>query len=1068
MPTAQETTPSTVPVEAHAPERIGAAAERIERWVGSKRRTAARLLLLVLVAIGAMIAHAELDRLIAGALDAEGRSAVLGKAIGPLAFAAREETREVWSDAANGSAIGKWIVMAVLVDAVLILAYVALFALAISVSHTKRLKKRLLTALVIAELVEAVLLTAVADTLTHHRELSTSTSYLLAGVSTAKWVFFAALLISLLIDFEFTRRARHALRRVFRAIWLHRLSAVLVVALIVLTCIPSDGVLDQLPDLQRQWADGTNPEHVLAAVVATVLASLVAFAFGRMRTRAPVQVLRESEVDTRGVYAYPRPDSRGVRRQSLRPSDPDAGEHARQENQARARFRIGWMDLWWSAPIVGLVLCAAVAGWDAIRWSALVFLAIPAAVMLASLFRVRAPERWYLRTAQEIRARYAWLTGDLIAVLIIGVVGLGLVRSLTGPVAAQLALPAIDPTPWSVPLLVLGALTVLLSPLLLMAHRPRSTSRLSPLFDLDVRDGMALHQAALAVLTGGAVLLLLHIAVTPRGWAESIGAPALTILALTLWGVVLGSFTIALQEYPPLPIFIRLHLRATPVLTLAITIPLIAMVVLASADVDDAQLHAVRTPTGLQVAPYEARASVALQLEGRLTEIESTACTLTVEGRSVRPVVVVAAEGGGIRAAYWTARVFETLAERSPCLADSVLVSSGVSGGSVGMAMTAALQQQADRAAEFEPAVCDDDQRPAQTTRVQCLLRALASPETIGVGLAGLLVRDQIVGQTGARLPSIGMPASTDDFAATDRATLIEQSWIDDVPALGLHPNWRTSTAIGLPVFNSTDARTKCKVLIGPLPLTSAVEDPADDAASDGGSTGAGWSCSEPGETPSALPVPNSCFTHLDWAGLAMLSARFPTVTPAARFESTDGCGPNDLQLVDGGYAEGSALGTVADLAPLIVDRIGARNAERAEASTTPPLVPMLVYVKNSAGYDLAEDLAKLSAEPFVPLVGNAAKGRQMTAQVLLQRVGETFAQTPGARSEIDAVEGTFPGLSVTVAPQTVPTIVPPLGWALSSNSIESLEAALRGQTSPPVDGGDPTLSSLTSRANED
>ncbi|ANJ26053.1 hypothetical protein [Agromyces aureus] len=1060
MSTAPSTTSATDAVETGGAERVEDSVGRIERWVRSKRPTAALLLFLVLVALAAMIVHAELDRLIAGALDAEGRSAPLGKAIGPLAFAARDETWAVWNATTSGQAVGRWIAMAVLADAVLIVAYVALFLRAISASYAKRAKRRLLEALVIAELVEAALLTAAAATLVHELDVSSTVPWLLATVSTVKWAMFLALVVSLLIDFSFRRRALAALRRIGRAIWLHRLSVVLVVLLVALTCIPSDGVLDQLPDLQRQWADGTQLGHAAAAIVATLLASLVAFTFGRMRARAPVQVLRESELNLRGVYAYPRPYSRGVRSRGLRAPYDVRGEHQRQDYDVPAVFRIGWMDLWWGAPIVGLVFFAAVGGWNAIRWSTLVFLAIPVAVVLASLFSIKAPDRWYPRETQELRARYAWLTGDLIAVLIVGVVGLGLVRSLAGPVAAQIALAAIEPTPWSVPPLVLGGLTVLMSPLLLTIHGPRATgrfARFSPLFDLDVRNRMVVHQALLAVLTGAAALLLLHIAVAPRWWAESIGAPALTVFALTLWGVVLGSFTIAVQEYPPLPIFIRLHLRATPVLTLAITIPLIAMVLLASSDVDDPQLHAVRTPTGVQVAPFEAVSSVEAQLDARLDDIEKAACTLAVGGRSVRPALVVAAEGGGIRAAYWTARVFETLADQSPCLADSVLVSSGVSGGSVGMAVTAALQQQAGRLpAEFEPSVCDDDQRAAETTRVQCLLHGLASPETIGVGLAGLLVRDQIVGQTGVHLPTIGMPASTDDFAATDRATLIEQSWIDDVEALSLRPNWRTSTAIGLPVFNSTDARTKCKVLIGPMPLTGA-------DAPDGDPTGADWGCAEPGEMPSALPVPASCFAHLDWAGLAMLSARFPTVTPAARFEPSDGCGDEDLQLVDGGYAEGSALGTVADLAPLIVDRIGEANAGRTGAST-PPLVPILVYVKNSAGYDLAADVAKVSAEPFVPIVGNAAKGQQMTAPVLMQRIGATFAQTPGATTETDAMDDTFPGLSVTVAPQTVPTIVPPLGWALSSYSIDSLEAALRGQLRPAVSDA-PTLFSLISRA---
>jgi hypothetical protein len=64
-------------------------------------------------------------------------------------------------------------------------------------------------------------------------------------------------------------------------------------------------------------------------------------------------------------------------------------------------------------------------------------------------------------------------------------------------------------------------------------------------------------------------------------------------------------------------------------------------------------------------------------------------------GETFVPALIVVAEGGGIRAAYWTARAMVKLAEDA-CLGQSVLLSSGVSGGSVGLALTAVAGKHAD------------------------------------------------------------------------------------------------------------------------------------------------------------------------------------------------------------------------------------------------------------------------------------------------------------------------------------------------------------------------------------
>jgi hypothetical protein len=55
--------------------------------------------------------------------------------------------------------------------------------------------------------------------------------------------------------------------------------------------------------------------------------------------------------------------------------------------------------------------------------------------------------------------------------------------------------------------------------------------------------------------------------------------------------------------------------------------------------------------------------------------------------------VLVAAEGGGIRAAYWTAASLANLQDEFPFLRNHVFAISGVSGGAVGAALFAKLVQ---------------------------------------------------------------------------------------------------------------------------------------------------------------------------------------------------------------------------------------------------------------------------------------------------------------------------------------------------------------------------------------
>ena len=59
-----------------------------------------------------------------------------------------------------------------------------------------------------------------------------------------------------LLRIEAYRKAiGHRIARVGQAVWVHRLATLAILVIVALSCIPAADLLDQLPDVQRQWAD---------------------------------------------------------------------------------------------------------------------------------------------------------------------------------------------------------------------------------------------------------------------------------------------------------------------------------------------------------------------------------------------------------------------------------------------------------------------------------------------------------------------------------------------------------------------------------------------------------------------------------------------------------------------------------------------------------------------------------------------------------------------------------------------------------------------------------------------
>ena len=114
------------------------------------------------------------------------------------------------------------------------------------------------------------------------------------------------------------------------------------------------------------------------------------------------------------------------------------------------------------------------------------------------------------------------------------------------------------------------------------------------------------------------------------------------------------------------------------------------------------------------------------------------------------PLYVVNAEGGGIRAAYWTVTVLGEIQNQHPAFAEHLFSLSGVSGGSLGSAVFVALLAQ---------------QREDKMLDVKKTAQAILSEDFLSPVVASMLYPDLV--QRFLPIP----------IARFDRAATLEQSW---------------------------------------------------------------------------------------------------------------------------------------------------------------------------------------------------------------------------------------------------------------------------------------------------
>lgn len=983
---------------------LPAYAERILRW-----KTAT----LTSIAVALWVTLAETDRLIAGAVPAGGgASRTAGGLQGPDA-GPRADSWAAWRllDPGGAAELSQYLQTYAIIDSLFALSYFWLLWRAV---RRYRWLRGLALLVLACELGESVTLAFLSTRLE-----AGGAAVTLVFLAYLKWGLLALLGISVLYYRVLRRLLVLWIRRTRQAVLIQRLSFFAVLAIAAMALIPIPGVSDQLPDAQRAWApDGFGAGHWWLALTVVLVGTAGLFVLGR----------RRSEL----AWAL---------HVSLDPKLPASAA-------------------WWAygpALLVTGHILAAVFGRlprPPAAWM-LAFLGVPVVVVLLSLalrgrFPSLLPEPW---TPDRPRAVAAWRCGDLLACSFLVVSGIALIRSFTGPVllGATNGWPA--GTGWSALFLGCGWLVVLAgffatSVLLRRTWSVVATTELAGLLDPRQPSTPAATFASRASLAAGAVVLAFLLAF-PAETTRFLGVPATAVVSVLAWAVVVGFMVVQLQRQRAIWLFEKLGLRANPLVSL-----ILLTLFINSLGGGDGRIHAIRQATD---GPAQ---SVRLTVGEYFDQWIGTnqGCTVAVSGAdgaaaSVRPVIFVAAEGGGIRAAAWTAAAFEKLGE-VPCGRESVILSSGVSGGSLGLVVTqlygaGAVQSAVQGAGTGETAVD--------------VVGRIAGPDALAAGVAGALVGDLVAGGTDV-LVATG-PDTASGFAWQDRAGAMERAWEKSAPRLAerWEPAMPGNSRTGALVLNSTASGIGCRLLISQLDLdeTQPTDVTQETQPTQEGQEGTptNGSCRQ-GTTPLSIDLlgDGACPLNLSWSTAAMLSARFPIISPAGRvpYRHEGECSPSHAyQAIDGGYSEGSGLGTVHDLWPAFQAKLRTHNQTAGAGEAF--LVPVFLFLQNSGGSDVVAGPPELAGELAVPLAGISAKNLQSDAASWMQRLDAGADVCAAAAEQCQAATAAFArnlgGSSLRVAPDSRPALDPPLGWTLSPLSRDGLRRAMDTEAGPCTGG---------------
>jgi len=383
---------------------------------------------------------------------------------------------------------------------------------------------------------------------------------------------------------------------------------------------------------------------------------------------------------------------------------------------------------------------------------------------------------------------------------------------------------------------------------------------------------------------------------------------------------------------------------------------------------------------------------------------------------TLHPLFIIATEGGGIRAAYWTATVLGGIQDANSNFARHLFAISAVSGGSLGAAVFDALL------AESNPS----------SFKFKDKAHDILSQDFLSPTLAAMLYPDLVQRFLPFPIPyfdrgralELGWEKAWRDTMRNDR---FASSFVELWPANS--PKWIPSLFL-----NGTSVEKGNRIITSNLHLTNVFLD-AEDAADK--------------IAQHSLPI-TKAGCHIPLSTAAHMSARFTFVSPAGRF-------PDGSHIVDGGYFENSAATTALEIVTRIKDicahdRIAnvdvkvimisndPRKGSIAIAPAKPgpePSGPKRTKPVTTNGQFLGEVTA-----PLYTLL-NTRNARGTYAQKAIGREQRRFKV--GVTAAPSETEETQPATKDIICFTLRDTNVPlPLGWMLSAAAAKTMQNQLQ------------------------
>jgi hypothetical protein len=570
--------------------------------------------------------------------------------------------------------------------------------------------------------------------------------------------------------------------------------------------------------------------------------------------------------------------------------------------------------------------------------------------------------------------------------------------------------------------------------------------------DLLLRGSRFLIALPLSACAGLALVVGVH--VNPQGVGKTFGVFGLINIALAAMLTVLHYAVAWSLEHRPPRLLWSLGVLQLPILTLLVLWWIGAGLMLPHSlhDVRVAKRSAVERLNAKELADAPTIKDAFEQwLHDQGSNTEGSASS---DPQAPIPLVLVAAHGGGIRAAYWTALALDCVTASKDAMQTTtqtydeacqsnrrddrdqqqagghIFLASGVSGGAVGLYAYVREKLSSDALKKDWVA--------------KRLGGDFASP-TIGWGLFHDLP-NHLIGLSSERGGACGWRPYRRCLTA-DRTAILEdsfdQAWVGTGgPPPYVRASWdaRTSSdnnerrrARSAPIIvdNSTATGGKTRAVTSAVALSNWPHEETDDL--------------DP-KTPYDLrPLAGTLQTvsvlchdnDLRLSTAAILAGRFPYVSAAG--ELNGHCYPNregssadvcmkkhtdcSMDLVDGGYTDNSGLFTVDVIAPLL-QRLIVQHNVRAKR----PVALVIIEIDNH-----------YRARPQEPPIARSGTGESLVP--LVTSFGGRSALETFARS--DAYRLTPDGCTVAVSPALHPGVMAPLGWELSETAISDLKGSL-------------------------